>query len=117
MSSQLKASTVAPPPLQRTAEFPRLRALSFRESPEFFLTVESHFVTRVRTQLSRSCLLKTEGVYGDPAVAAEAEGVYGVFEAEGVYGDFAPAAEAEGVYGVFEAEGVYGDFAPAAEVR
>ena len=36
VSSQLKASTVAPPPLQRTAEFLRLRALSFRESPEFF---------------------------------------------------------------------------------
>ena len=62
MSSQLKASTVAPPPLQRTAEFLRLRALSFRESPEFFLTVESHFVTRVRTQLSRSRLLKASTV-------------------------------------------------------
>ena len=54
VSSQLKAATVSPPPLQRSAEFLRLRALSFRESPQCFLTVASHVAARAPSFLESS---------------------------------------------------------------
>ena len=54
MTSRLKASTVSPLSLQRSAEFLRLRALSFRESPECFLTVASHFAARAPSFLESS---------------------------------------------------------------
>ena len=60
-------------------------------------------------------VFEDEGVYGDSAAAAGPSSQ--ASSAEGVYGDPAVAAEAEGVYGVFAAPGVYGGPAPAAENR